>query len=503
MGKDYVHHVHIEDQQQMSAPIAVSLFSGLGGIDIGLHQAGIKTAVCVEQDPEAAQSLQANSTEHQDHPLSSEDLITKRYPWKVIEDDIYEVSTEAILKAGGVEAEDVDLVVGGPPCQTFSRSNEGAREGTDASRGMLFEEYARVLNETQPRAFIFENVRGLASSNGGEDLKIIKEELSSAGYSLNEKVLNTADYGVPQTRERIFIIGLRSGDRPHFPDPTHVEAEVTLTGKPTWISASEALSDFDLDAFIESERGYLNAVGGKYGYLLKDIPPGANYQHFSERRYDSEQGEYVERDDSEHEEKVFDWRSRHWNYLLKQDPDRPTWTLQADPGTYVGPFHWRSRPYSLLEQMRLMDIPTDYYVAGSPRNIQRQIGNAVPPGIIETLATHLLKQTESEPPTTSSHSRPTPDGGQNADTDYRQSFEIRNGTSPWIHAEELSWALKDGNEVEIWAQGSKISNVIDVAELVRRRLSRPLEINLEPDTAEPDKSKSDVLSILSATVTPT
>lgn len=487
----------------MGEPVAISLFSGLGGIDIGLHRAGVETAVCVEKNPEAAQSLRANSTEHPDQPLSTEDLINKRYPWAVIEKDIYEISTDDILKAGDVNSDDVDLLVGGPPCQTFSRSNEGARQGTDASRGMLYEEYVRVLSEIQPRAFIFENVRGLASSNDGEDLQIIKEALSSAGYAVNNQVLNTADYGVPQTRERIFIIGLRSGERPHFPDPTHVEADVTLTGKPTWESAGEALSDFDLDEFIEDEGGYENAVGGKYGYLLKDIPPGANYQHFSERRYDSERGEYVERDEAEMDQKVFGWRSRHWNYLLKQDPERPTWTLQADPGTYVGPFHWRSRPYSLLEQMRLMDIPTDYYVVGPPREIQRQIGNAVPPGVIETLASHLLEQTEAESPSTDSQATTAPDGGQRDAPDYRESFKIQNGTSPWKHAAEVSRGLGDGNPVEIWAQGSKIANVMDVAELIRRQLPQQPEIGLQNETIVPDNSKSEILSVLRATFYPT
>jgi len=483
----------------MSDPIAISLFSGLGGIDIGLHRAGVETAVCVEKDPAAAQSLRTNSTKHFDQPLPTEDLINKQYPWTVIEKDIYEVSTEEILNAGDIEPDEVDLLVGGPPCQTFSRSNEGARQGTDASRGMLYEEYVRVLDEVQPKAFIFENVRGLASSNDGEDLEIIKDALSSAGYAVNNQVLNTADYGVPQTRERIFIIGLRSGERPHFPDPTHVEADVTLTGKPTWESAREALSDFDLDEFIEEEGSYENAVGGKYGCLLKDIPPGANYQHFSERRYDTVKDEYVKREEGEMNEKVFDWRSRHWNYLLKQDPERPTWTLQADPGTYVGPFHWRSRPYSLLEQLRLMDIPTDYYVDGSPREIQRQIGNAVPPGVIEILASHLLEQTAVELPSTDSPATTAPDGGRRDAPDYRESFKIENGTSPWLHAAEIGRGLDDGNFVEVWAQGSKISNVLDVAELVRRQLSNQPAITLEASTTEPDESKSDNLSTLRLT----
>lgn len=487
----------------MSRPVAVSLFSGLGGIDIGLHRAGIETRVCIEKDLEASKTLKANSSEHSFFPPGSEKLSDKQYPWTVIDGDIYEVSTDDILAAAGVEQDEVALLVGGPPCQTFSRSNEGNRKGTDASRGMLYEEYVRVLEEVQPHAFIFENVRGLASSNDGEDLEIIEEKLRSAGYEVNHDVLNAANYGVPQTRERIFIIGLRSGDKPYFPEGSYVDANVTLTDKKSWKTAGEALTDFDIDEFIESQGGYENAVGGKYGYLLKDIPPGANYQHVSERKYDPEKGEYVERDESELDEKVFDWRSRHWNYLLKQDPRRPTWTIQADPGTYVGPFHWRSRPYSLLEQMRLMDIPTDYYIAGSPRDIQRQIGNAVPPGIIETLATDLLEQAGVDIPASEPPPLTETDGGDVSGSDYQTEFKVDNGTSPWKHADNVIQGLQDGNQIKFWAQGSKISNVIDIAELVRRSDSVNPEFRLSTDTIHPENSKSDTLSALEVKMSPT
>lgn len=489
----------------MSGSVAISLFSGLGGIDIGLHQAGVETAVCVDKDEFAAKTLRANSTQHPDRPLSSDSLIEKRYPWTVLEEDIHDLSAEEILEAGNIEAEDVDLIVGGPPCQTFSRSNEGSRQGTDEARGMLYEEFARVLEEVQPSAFIFENVRGLASANDGDDFEIIKEELGSKGYTLNDKVVNAANFGVPQTRNRLFVLGLRSDKTPAFPEPTHVEAgtgedytQSTLTGKQTWTTAPETLEDFDLDEEIEEQGGYTNAVGGKYGYLLTDIPPGANYQHVSDRKYVPEKGEYVERSEDELDEKVFDWRSRHWNYLLKQDLNRPTWTIQASPGTYVGPFHWRGRRFSLLEQMRLMDLPVDYYIAGPPREIQTQIGNAVPSGMLKAVVERLLQQIDAEPDAvqTATPEAVKPDGGEDSVDTVKTEYKVENGTSPWVHADYVLTALSQGKSVHLQSKGNKIGNLIDVAELVRRNTEMDLDIELEETAIEQSSSKSDVLSRL-------
>ena len=480
----------------MSGPTAISLFSGLGGMDIGLHRAGVKTLVTLDSDNWAAESLRANSSKYKSGIAGSDAL----YNWIVIKEDIHDVTADQLIKAAGTN--EIDFIVGGPPCQTFSRSNEGNREGTDATRGMLYQEYARFLREIEPKAFIFENVRGLASANDGKDFNIIKEEFENSGYTINDSVLNAADYGVPQTRQRLFIAGFCDGEKPYFPDPTHVEAENTLTGKSTWVTAKEALVDFDIDAELAEEAGYENAVGGKYGYLLKDIPPGGNYQHFTERRYDPKSGEYVARDEDELDAKVFDWRSRHYNYLLKQDPNRPTWTLQAAPGTYVGPFHWRSRRYSFLEEMRLMDIPVDYEICGPPREIQRQIGNAVPPGLAESIVRSLSDQlglatTDRGDPNVPLTART--DGGDKPVN--QDSIEVGGSRSPWRYAEEAITSIQQGQQISIQGRGKRIAQVIDVLELSRRRFERDLEINLEETViTDPEGHKSERLSVLHADI---
>lgn len=481
----------------MSGPTAISLFSGLGGIDIGLHRAGVETLVTVDADEEATKSLRANSSEYETG-LAGTDAM---YDWEVIEGDIHDVTAEDLLDLAGTD--DVDFMVGGPPCQTFSRSNEGNRQGTNAERGLLFQEYARLLEKVQPRAFLFENVRGLASANDGEDFEIIKQRFSNAGYTINDSVLNAADYGVPQTRKRLFVVGFLGKQKPYFPDPTHVEAKNPITGKSSWVTAEEALSDLDVDAELTADEGYVNAVGGKYGYLLKDVPPGGNYQHFSERKYDPDKGEYVERSDAELDEKVFDWRSRHYNYLLKQNPDRPTWTLQASPGTYVGPFHWRSRRYSFLEQMRLMDIPIEYEISGPPREVQRQIGNAVPPRLAEAIVRSLLEQLELSPGEheVNRFSDPVRADGSGVSVDTDEPVEISPEHSPWRYVESLMPALEAGETVSVTGRGKHIAKVIDVLELIRNRSNSEPEIYLSEEVVEdPDGLKSDKLSVLIAEI---
>jgi len=481
----------------MGTPKALSLFSGLGGIDIGLHRAGIETLVTVDSDEHAAGSLRANSAKYSD----GIDGENGRFNWIVLDEDIHNISAEDLLDAA--DTDDIDFIVGGPPCQTFSRSNEGNRDGTDADRGMLFEEFSRLLEVIEPQAFVFENVRGLASANDGEDFEIIKQEFADAGYTINDSVLNAADFGVPQTRQRLFVVGFRNGETPYFPNPTHVEAKNPLTGKPSWVTAAEALADFDLDREPTATEGYENAVGGQYGYLLKDIPPGGNYQHFTERKYDPERGEYVQRNEDELDEKVFDWRSRHYNYLLKQDPDRPTWTLQASPGTYVGPFHWRSRRYGFLEQMRLMDIPVDYQICGPPREIQRQIGNAVPPGLAEAVIRSLAEQLGLETTTEQDVDSPSAVRADGGDTtgDFDGTIKITRSQSPWTHTETVLEAVQRDERVSVRGRGKAIARVIDTVELTRRRAMTDLNIELTESVVEdPDGSKSESLSVLQASI---
>jgi DNA (cytosine-5)-methyltransferase 1 len=188
----------------------ISLFSGAGGMDIGFHKAGFETAVAVEQDSSCCATLRRNM------PNVS-----------VLEGDINKLSTLEILKVAGMKPLEPALVIGGPPCQSFSLA--GKRMGMDDPRGKLVLEFIRVVREALPVAFVMENVKGLANWSEGKALDAILSEASQEilyddkmyKYEVSYKILNAVDYGVPQFRERIIIVGNRIGKKFNFPMPTH------------------------------------------------------------------------------------------------------------------------------------------------------------------------------------------------------------------------------------------------------------------------------------------
>lgn len=345
------------------AGVAISLFSGAGGLDLGVEAAGFTVAAAVETNHDAADTMEKNFG-----GLAS----------PVIRDDILHVATRDILDAAGLRGtERPDLLVGGPPCTPFSKSGfwlEWKRQGLDPDASLL-QAYTRVLAEARPRSFLLENVYALTYNNKASRpaFQRLLREVDAAGYSYVWKVLNAADYGVPQLRPRLFVVGTRRGDPlPTLPAPTHGGRwERRATGAPAraHVTAGEALTG----VVSAPERG--EDVRGKWGHLLPGIPPGGNYLHYTAQRG--------------HPAPVFEWRSRYWSFLLKLDPDRPAPTIQAQPGPNVGPFHWNDRRLRIPELKRLFTFPDDFEFVGSRASVQAQIGNSVPPLLAQVVAEQL------------------------------------------------------------------------------------------------------------------
>ena len=193
----------------MKTHYAISLFSGAGGFDIGMEAAGFVTRLCTDIDYHSCQTLMNNKAAlaETDHPFLSKA--------KIVQKNIKEYTTEEILKDAGLKKEEVDLVYGGPPCQSFSVF--GQRKGMDDPRGTLLWDYLRVIRDIEPKCFVFENVAGLLSIDDSHVFKDFLKALSTdeAGnkkYTTSYYLLDTASFGVPQYRARVIIYGVK-GDK--------------------------------------------------------------------------------------------------------------------------------------------------------------------------------------------------------------------------------------------------------------------------------------------------
>lgn len=250
------------------------------------------------------------------------------------------------------ESEDVNVLIGGPPCKDFSNSNRVIDKGRN-NLVLVFMDYVSLL---EPDAFIIENVRQLETQYDGI-LDSIYEIGEEYGYTVQHRTLNAADYGVPQDRVRTFIIGMRDVDTVQFPTPTHGEKSPR---DESHISAGEALTGVGEPQDVESLL-----LTSKYAELLPEIPPGLNYSYYTERLG--------------HPEPEFEWRSRFSDFLYKASPNKPVRTIKAKPGASSGPFHWDNRRFSITEQAGLQSFPQSFQWPEERTVAQELIGNAVPP----------------------------------------------------------------------------------------------------------------------------
>jgi len=258
------------------------------------------------------------------------------------------------------------LLAGGPPCPAFSKSRfyrkDKPRALDDPVAAETIGGYLRVLEDVRPRVFLLENVRGLAYGIHREALEHILATATSLGYYTSWQVVNAADFGAPQIRERCIVTGSLSGKVP-FPQPTHSkEGRDDLLGLERWVTAGQVLLDLDTEENANDEGHF---AGGHVHELLRGVPPGENYLFYTKERG--------------HPSPVFKWRSRYWSYLLKLSPDLPSWTIQARRSNNMGPFHWRNRILRIEEVKRLQSFPDAFVLSGTTEKQWRQIGNAVPP----------------------------------------------------------------------------------------------------------------------------
>lgn len=356
----------------------LSLYSGAGGLDLGLERAGFEIAGCVEVDPDARATLRANRPSW--HQLTPGDIHSHR--------------PRDVLGAFGLGSHEATLLLGGPPCQPFSKSGQW-RNGTAPRmtdpRAETLRAYLGLVDVLLPEMMLLENVQGMLTARSRrnqryEGLDVLRAELARINrrhgtrYEPVPMVLDAADYGVPQHRRRAFVFASRDGEMLSEPVPSYGPlAGATNGDEPTRLAnAWDALHDLDDPDF---DRALLPS--GKWAGLLPSIPEGDNYLHHTSRGAGKP---------------IFGWRRRYWSFLLKLAKNRPSWTIQAQAGSATGPFHWRSRRLSLLEAARLQCFPDDWKIEGSATSARRQLGNAVPPPLGEAVGLEIRRQILDESP---------------------------------------------------------------------------------------------------------
>jgi DNA (cytosine-5)-methyltransferase 1 len=361
----------ITDSQR---PTALSLFSGGGGMDIGIRNAGFSVLACVEKDPYCCATLRAN--------FSHEALSTE-----VIEDDIRNVSPAQVMQRLGLQPGQLDLLFGGPPCQAFSQI--GKRLSIQDERGVLLFEMSRFASIFRPRTILIEQVKGLlnAPDHGGTPggvFSMIIDELESLGYTVNWRLMLAAAYGVPQMRERVFIVATTQPNAFSFPEPTHapLSDNLSLFDLPPYRTVGDVISDLPQPTLKED---YID------GDSHVDITPRGD----KFRIHGVPEGDHLA---AQHHLSIEQRRN-----LTKKDTTKfrrmkrtlPAITLRCGE-VFFHPTE--DRYLTVREYMRIHTYPDNYVLKGAIRgrsgqvkNLDqyRQVANSVPPLLAEHLGRSL------------------------------------------------------------------------------------------------------------------
>ncbi|WHX25656.1 DNA cytosine methyltransferase [Virgibacillus halodenitrificans] len=363
-------------------PSVVSLFSGGGGLDLGFQNIGFDIVWAIDNDKDAVYSYQENLGEH------------------ILLEDISNVKEESIPKA--------DIVIGGPPCQSFSLVG---KRRTDDERGQLVWQYLRIINKIKPKLFVFENVIGLKSAKTSEGALVINDLIlafNELGYNVKWKVLNAADYGVPQRRKRIFLVGTREGVLFNFPKSTH--NEYGNDGKKKWVSVEEALGDLscpnesgvtEYSTSIQNDFQAKMRKNNSSNYVADHITPNLSELDKEIISHIPVGGNYMNVPDSVPSKRIKKFKETGGRTTCygRLSPDMPSYTINTHfnrPNVGCNIHYKEKRLISIREALRLQSFPDDYKIKSSTkRGKHTVVGNAVPPILSEALAEKVMESINS------------------------------------------------------------------------------------------------------------
>lgn len=326
----------------MKTATGIELFAGCGGLSTGFLDAGLHVAAGFEIDRRAVEAYEYNHAYRGSHGYVA---------------DLHEATGAELLARAGIDH--ADFVIGGPPCQPFSIV--GKRQGASDRRANLIDHFIRIVAEVKPSAFLLENVPNLATIDGGRILAQAKAALAALGFTVDHRVVSAADYGVPQNRKRLIILGMKGKREVRFPERSHGTAEQPLR------STFEAIGDLP-------DAGEFGATG------IFNHEPTAHCADILDRFSRLEPG-----------------KRERGSFHDRLHPDRPSYTLRAGSGNFspLRPVHYQHhRVVTVRESARLQGFTDDFLWPDSIPRLQqyRQVGNAVPPPLAEAIARCLAGQ---------------------------------------------------------------------------------------------------------------
>lgn len=353
----------------------IDLFCGCGGLSEGFRLAGYSIVGGVDFNQPAINTYNKNFPEA-----------------KGLCCDLLEMDEERIRAEFG-DLSDIDVIIGGPPCQGFSAANRYKKEGDDP-RNKLFFEFVKFVDLAKPKAVVIENVKGIVTSNNGYAKDRIYEIFESRGYSVNHMILSASDYGVPQKRQRNFFVMIRDGDKFDFSCLPIIDNEVTVEdaiGELYLHEDSTSDAPFFLKTQADTEyRKYLRAKDGsvpnhevrypaeKVQHRISFVPQGGNWQDVPEELWPN------------------DRKNRHSSAYKRLDVTKPSCTIDTgnNHSNYFHPLY--NRIPTVREAARLQSFPDDFVFVGNRSEQYRQVGNAVPPLLAKVIAEQLKGILENE-----------------------------------------------------------------------------------------------------------
>ena len=365
----------------------IDLFCGVGGLSYGFtHSDNFKIVAANEILPNMAKAHSLN------HPTV-----------KVYVEDIKNFNAQKLEEDLGIKPSQIDIIIGGPPCQTYSTVGKRL---IDDPRGKLFQEYYRVLKEFHPKLFLFENVKGLLSMQGGELLETIVSLFKSLGYKVQYKVLNAADFGAPQLRERVIIIGSKLKNDFRYPEPSHYNPEkphnLFKKNLKPYLTLEEAISDLPFIKSGEECFDYASKPKSEFQKVMRQNAPAKLMDHNSPEN-NAKLVKMMELlpDGGSPEDLPKNLRpaSGFKNTYCRLWWKRPGTTITRNLSTPSSSrcIHPKApRPLTTREGARIQCFPDDYQFYGSRSDRNLQVGNAVPTFLSNALAKAILENFKAD-----------------------------------------------------------------------------------------------------------